>query len=215
MTKMFLILMSFAISSVSYAQKPKDIQLNAPNKTGGKSIMQSLADRHSDREFDSKELSVQEISDLLWAANGVNRPDGRRTAPSAMNKQEVDVYVLLKDGAYLYDAAKHVLKGVATGDHRALIGGGPRGNQPSSTPPVGLVLVSDLSKFGANVGDRAFQMGALDAGIVSQNINLFCSGKGFSTVPRMSMDNDGLKKVLNLSDSQIPMLNNPVGYSKK
>lgn len=209
-----LLTLLLAVTSAAYAQKPKDIQLNTPDKTGGKSIMQTLSDRHSNREFDTKELSLQDISDLLWAANGVNRPDGKRTAPSAMNKQDVDLYVLMKDGAYLYDARTHALKGIATGDHRALISSSP-GSQTSTTPPVGLVLVSDLSKFGSNATERAFQMGALDAGIVSQNINLFCSGKGFSTVPRMSMDNDGLKKVLRLTDSQIPMLNNPVGYPKK
>lgn len=214
MSKFFSLLTLLAITSFAFAQKPNDIQLNAPNKTGGKAIMQAFADRHSDREFDSKELSLQDLSDLLWAANGINRPDGRRTAPSAMNKQDVDIYVLMKDGAYLYDASANKLKGIATGDHRALISN-PRATQASATPPVGLVLVSDLAKFGANLGDRAFQMGALDAGIVSQNINLFCSGKGLSTVPRMSMDNDGLKKVLNLTDSQVPMLNNPVGYPKK
>lgn len=194
------------------AQQPADIKLNTPDKTGGKPFMAALAERHSDREFDSKELSVQDLSDLLWAANGVNRPDGKRTAPSAMNKQEVDVYVLMKGGAYLYDAPTHTLKGIASGDHRALIN--PRATGASATPPVGLVLVSDLSKF-AGHKERALQMGALDAGIVSQNINIFCSAKGFSTVPRMSMDDAGLKKVLKLSDDQALMLNNPVGYPKK
>lgn len=212
MNKFFLFISLISLSALAYAQKPSNIQLKAPNKTGGKTIMQTLADRHSERVFDAKELSLQDLSDLLWAANGVNRQDGKRTAPSAMNKQDVDVYVLMKDGAYLYDAAKHELVGIATGDHRALIN--PRAKNAEDVPPVGLVLVSDLSKFSGH-GDRGFQMGALDAGIVSQNINLFCAGKGFSTVPRMSMDNDGLKKVLNLKDDQIPMLNNPVGYPKK
>lgn len=208
-----LLLLPFFFSVVAFAQKPNDLKLNAPNKTGGKPIMETLAARHSDREFDSKELSLQDLSDLLWAANGINRPDGRRTAPSAMNKQDVDVYVLLKNGAYLYDATTNTLKGIANGDHRALINPRPKGD--SGTPPVGLVLVSDISKF-AGFGEKpAFQMAALDAGIVSQNINLFCSGKGFVTVPRMSMDNDGLKKVLNLTDDQIPMLNNPVGFPQK
>ncbi len=213
MNKILLFVSFLFVGLFVNAQKPKDLKLNAPDKTGGKTIMAALADRHSDREFDAKELSLQDLSDLLWAANGVNRPDGKRTAPSAMNRQDVDIYVLTKDGAYLYDATEHLLKGIAEGDHRALIN--PRAQTASAVPPVGLVLVSDLSKFGANVSDRAFQMGALDAGIVSQNINLFCSGKGFSTVPRMSMDEAGLKKVLNLTDSQIPMLNNPVGYPKK
>ncbi|MDD2437017.1 MAG: SagB/ThcOx family dehydrogenase [Massilibacteroides sp.] len=213
MNKFFVFVSFLLIGLLVNAQKPKDLKLNAPDKTGGKPIMEALAVRHSDREFDAKELSLQDISDLLWAANGINRPEGKRTAPSAMNKQDVEIYVLMKDGVYLYDALSHSLNGIVSGDHRSLIN--PRAQSTSATPPVGLVLVSDLSKFGSNVGDRAFQMGALDAGIVSQNINLFCAGKGFSTVPRMSMDNEGLKKLLNLKDAQIPMLNNPVGYPKK
>lgn len=210
--KKMLFLLPFLFAFVAYAQKPTDLKLNAPTKTGGKPVMEAFADRHSDREFDSKELSLQDLSDLLWAANGVNRPDGKRTAPSAMNKQDVDVYVLLKGGVYCYDAPTHTLKGIAGGDHRGLID--PRATATSAKPPVGLVLVSDISKF-AGHNEKALQMGALDAGIVSQNINIFCAGKGLSTVPRMSMDEDGLKKVLNLTADQALMLNNPVGYPKK
>ena len=85
--------------------------------------MKALADRHSEREFANKKLSLQDLSDLMWAAIGINREDGKRTAASALNKQDVDVYVLMEEGAYLYDPKAHQLNPVAEGDHRPLIGG--------------------------------------------------------------------------------------------
>ena len=182
------------------AQSLKAIKLNAPDKTRGASVMKALADRHSEREFANKKLSQQDLSDLIWAAIGINREDGKRTAASALNKQDIDVYVLMEEGAYLYDPKAHQLNPVVEGDHRPLIGG----KQTSvNSAPVCLLMVSDISKFG-NV----------DAGLVSQNIALFCSGCGLVTVPRGSMEADALKKVLKLSDSQIPMINHPVGYAK-
>ena len=118
----------------------------------------------------------------------------------------------MEEGAYLYDPKAHQLNPVAEGDHRPLIGG----KQTSvNSAPVCLLMVSDISKFG-NVGTPQMRerFGALDAGLVSQNIALFCSGCGLVTVPRGSMEADALKKVLKLSDSQIPMINHPVGYAK-
>ena len=174
--------------------------------------MTAVSDRHSDREFSTRELSLQDLSDLLWAANGVNRPgDGKRTAPSALNKQDVDIYVFLAKGVYLYDASKHVLKLVAEGDHRAVVAGR---QDFVKQAPVSLVYVSDLSRVGMGLDEQVKLMGAMDAGIVSQNVNLFCAGVGLSTVPRASMDQEALRKLLKLSDTQVPMMNNPVGYSK-
>ena len=193
-----------------HAQEVKEIKLNAPDKNRGTSVMKALSDRHSVREWATKELNPQDLSDLLWAANGVNRPDGKRTAPSALNKQDIDVYVFTKEGAYLYDAPNHSLKPVAKGDHRAAVAGG---QDFVKTAPVSLVLISDLSRFG-NVTDQNKLMGAVDAGIVCQNINLFCSAAGLSTVPRATMDKAALKSILKLSDSQLPIMNNPVGYPK-
>ena len=172
--------------------------------------MKAFSDRHSDREYAAKEISMQDLSDLLWAANGINRTDGKRTAPSALNKQDIDVYVILKDGAYLYDAQAHALNPIAKGDHRAAVGGG---QDFVKDAPVCLVLVSDLSRFG-KISDQTKLMAAMDAGIVSQNINLCCAGIGLSTVPRASMDQSALKKILKLSDSQVLLMNNPVGYPK-
>ncbi len=194
------------------AQRLETIQLNAPNKDRGSSVMKALADRHSDREFANRELSHQDLSDLLWAAVGVNRPDGKRTAATALNKQDVDVYVIMKKGAYRYDAQGHRLLPVAEGDHRALVAG-PQSFVMSA--PISLLVVTDYSKFGSggNV-ERNKMMGIFDTGLVSQNIALFCSGCGLATVPRATMDTEGLKKVLKLSDTQIPVINNPVGYPK-
>lgn len=198
--------------SIMNAQNLKEIRLNAPDMTRGVNVMKAFANRHSDREFARKELSIQDISDLLWAANGINRPsEGMRTAPSALNKQDIDTYLFTKEGAYLYDAQQHVLKPVTEGDHRALVAGG---QDFVKTAPVCLVYVSDLSRFGMGASEQVKLMGAMDAGIVSQNVNLFCAGAGLSTVPRATMDKEGLKRILKLSDSQVPMMNNPVGYPK-
>jgi SagB-type dehydrogenase family enzyme len=194
------------------AQYLKPIKLNAPNKERGSSIMKALSERHSEREFSTEKLSLQDLSDLLWAANGINRPDGRRTAATARNNQDIDLYAIMEEGAYIYDAKAHELKPVTKGDHRPLIAD----RQASiKDAPVSLLIVSDLSRFTGVDLERQKQWGALDAGIVSQNIMLFASGCGFVTVPRAFMQKEELKKVLKLSETQEPMLNNPVGYPKK
>ena len=184
MRKISIILTALLFISVMNAQDLKVIKLNAPDKARGTAVMKAFSDRHSDREYAAKELSAQDLSDLLWAANGINRTDGKRTAPSALNKQDIDVYVVMKDGAYLYDAKAHALNPIAKGDHRAAVGGGQD-------------FVKDAPVC-----------------IVSQNINLCCAGIGLSTVPRASMDQAALKKILKLTDSQVLMMNNPVGYPK-
>ena len=206
-----LMVATLLFATNTQAQSLTSIKLNAPNKDRGANIMKALADRHSTREFSTKELSLQDLSDLLWAANGVNRTDGRRTAATAMNRQDIDVYVVMEKGAYLYDAKAHELKPVAEGDHRALIADM---QAPIKEAPISLLIVSDIARFTNLDVETQKQWGALDAGIVSQNIMLFASACGLVTVPRAFMKKEELKKVLKLSDTQIPMLNNPVGYPK-
>ena len=216
------------------------IKLNEPNKTRGLPVMEALSVRASVREWSEKELGLQDLSDLLWAANGINRPDKRRTAASAMNAQDVDVYVFRKDGVYLYDAGNHALVPVVEGDQRSQIagmpGGGPGGPGgtgrsgapapppgaqpgrgpmgPPSTPPVQLILVSDISRFRAGSTELKLEWGAIDTGLVSQNIALFCAGTGLGTRPRASISKDRLKVLLKLKDTQYPLLEHPVGYKK-
>ncbi|MBO5243893.1 MAG: SagB/ThcOx family dehydrogenase [Muribaculaceae bacterium] len=175
-------------------------------------VSEALKVRHSERSFDaSKPLSEQQISNLLWAAAGINRPEsGKRTNPTALNAQEIDVYVFTPDGVSLYEPKSHSLKSVVSGDHRALIA---VSQEFVMDAPVVLLLVADTGRFEIP-SKAATLMSMADAGIASENINLFCAANGLATVPRASMDADGLRKLLNLSETQIPALNNPVGYSK-
>lgn len=206
------LLLVYVVLSVAVFAADKVIKLPQPNLNRAGSVMKALSERHSTREFAQKALSLADLSDLLWAANGINRKDlGKRTAPSALNKQDVDVYVVLPEGSYLYDAKSHVLNLVAEGDHRDAVAGG---QAFVKSAPVSLVLISDLSRFGDAKNERTRLMGAMDAGIVSQNISIFCSAAKLATVPRASMDSEQLKKVLKLKDTQIPMMNHPVGYFK-
>ena len=211
MRKVQLLLLCLFVSVATFAAD-KVIRLPKPNLNRNSEVMEAFANRHSTREYAAKALTLTDLSDLLWAANGINRPEeGKRTAPSAMNKQDVDVYVVLPEGTYLYDAKAHQLNLVAEGDHRGAVAGG---QAFVKSAPVSLLLVSDLSRLGDAKNTHTQLMGAVDAGIVSQNISLFCSAAKLATVPRASMDTAKLKSVLKLTDTQLPLMNHPVGYHK-
>ncbi len=211
MKRVQLLLVCLVLSAAAFAAD-KVIKLPQPNLNRTGTVMKALSERHSTREFASKTLNLTDLSDLLWAANGVNRKDsGKRTAPSALNKQDVDVYVVLPEGSYLYDAKNHQLNLIVEGDYRGAVAGG---QAFVKSAPVSLVLISNLSRFGDTKNAPTQLMGAMDAGIVSQNISIFCSAANLATVPRASMDNNQLKKVLKLKDTQVPMMNHPVGYFK-
>jgi SagB-type dehydrogenase family enzyme len=173
--------------------------------------MKTLSLRASVREWSDEELSLQDLSDLLWAANGVNRPEKKmRTAPSPGNAQDIDVYVLMKEGAYLYDAFENMLKPIANGDFRQL-----RGEQFAVSEPISLLLVSEITRF--RMGDQELRLhwAAITAGIVSQNISLFCAATGLGTVPRAGFDKEKVRDILKLKDTQYPILNHPVGHLVK
>lgn len=204
-----LIVLTCAIAA---AQDLSPIKLPAPQLDGGKPLMQALKARQSAREYSGEKLSPQVLSNLLWAAWGINRPDGHRTAPSASNKQEIDVYVTLPDGAYLYDAKAHVLTPVASGDLRPATG-----TQPfPATAALNLVYVADVSKVARPATDpqQAMNIGA-DAGYISANAYLFCASEGLATVVRASVDKAALAKALKLRDTQLIVLAQSVGYPKK
>ena len=189
------IVLAFLLCSALGAQAAQaPITLPAPDKTRGSSIMQALAQRKSTREFAPEALTRQDLADLLWAANGVNRLDGKRTAPSALNRQDIEVYAAFADGAYRYDAPSHMLMPVTAEDIR-----------PVKEAPVVLLLVAKE--------DTAYA--PIDAGIVSQNIYLFCAGVGLATVTRGSMDAEALAQALKLGKGQKVILNQPVGYFKQ
>ncbi len=200
------------ICSVTIAQDIKPIKLLAVQMEGGKPLMQALKDRKTIREFSSKELPLQVISDMLWAAYGINRPDsGHRTAPSAMNMQEIDIYVAKADGLYLFDAKENMLIPVLTEDIRALTG-----KQPFvKDVPINLIYVADLSKMSRlSAGDIDFYS-ATDTGFISENVYLFCASVGLATVVRGSIDKLALAKAMKLRPDQKIIFAQTIGYPKK
>lgn len=208
MKKIFLSAAITLLASTCIAQTT----LPAPNKTKRTAtVMEALSTRHSVREYSSKELTTQELSDLLWAATGVNRPDGHITAPTAMNKQEIRLFVFTAKNVCEYLPQTNQLVEKAQGDHRGIVAGQ---QAFAKTAPVVLVMVADLDKFGSNA-DHAKLMAAVDTGIMSENINLYCAAAGLATVPRGTMDQAAIQKLLNLNANQIPLINNPVGYPAK
>ena len=185
-----------------------DINLPQPVTRGGKALMQALSERRSARDFTARELSPQTLSSLLWSANGVNRPDGRRTAPTGLNVQDTDVYVMLASGVYRYDAKLNVLTLVNPGDHRVAAG-----KQPfAQMAPVNLFYVHDRSR-GMKADEANTQRYAgIHAGAIMQNVYLFCAKEGLATVARANLDYDACAKALRLGDGQRVVLAQSVGY---
>lgn len=182
--------------------KAQNISLPQPQTTGGKPLMEALNDRQTTREFSDKELDTQTLSDLLWAAYGFNRDD-KRTAPSANNRQEFILYVVLKSGVYVYDSKANELILKAEGDFRSATG-----KQDFVTvAPLNLVFVADLTKNSA-------EGAAIDAGYISQNVYLYCASAGLGTVVRGWFDKAEVQAALQLSETEEPILTQTVGYKK-
>ena len=190
----------------------KPIQLPKPQLDIGRPLMQVLKDRSSSRSFSTENLPVQVLSNLLWAAFGVNRPDaGKHTAPSARNWQEIDIYVAMADGLYLYDAKNHMLQPVILGDIRAMAGT----QDFVKDAPVNLIYVADFSKTGNATKDDKVMYSAADTGFISQNVYLLCSSEGLATVVRGSINREALAKAMKLRPDQKIILAQTIGYTKK
>jgi len=194
-----------------FGQELKQVQLLEPQMDKGGALMQVLNSRSSSREFSTDKLPMQELSNMLWAAFGVNRPNGKRTAPSAMNWQEIDIYVATASGLYLYDAKAHALEPVLGDDIRALTGKHPFVQEA----PVNLVYVANYSRMGkAKEEDKAFYS-ATDTGFISQNVYLYCASEGLATVVRGLVDRTNLAKVMKLGPDQRVVFAQSVGYPNK
>ncbi len=193
--------------------KAQDIQLPLPARKGGKPLMEALNNRGSSREFSEEELTPQQLSDLLWAAWGINREaDGKRTAPSSHNNQEMDVYVTLKSGLYLYDAKGNVLIQIHDRDIRALTG-----TQPfPAAAPVNLVYVADLAKRGLQEGQMITDTDLLSSwantGFMAQNVYLWCASEGLACVVRAMVLRDKLAQEMELMPLQRIVLAQSVGF---
>ena len=197
-------------TGAALAQDLKPVVLPAPQTEGGRPLMQVLKERKTSREFASDKLPPQILSNLLWAAFGINRPEGKRTAPSAMNWQEIDIYVATADGLFTYDAKANRLEPVLAQDVRAATG-----TQPFvASAPLDLVYVADLAKTGGAGGETELYTSA-DVGFIAQNVYLFCASEGLATVVRGSVNRAALAKVMRLRPEQKIVLAQTVGYPKK
>ena len=190
----------------------QDINLPEPDKKGGKPLMQALNERQSVRSFTDENLTQQQLSDLLWAAFGINRPDDKkRTAPSAMDYQEIDIYVALQNGTYLYNAETHTLKFINNKDIRSLTGTQSFINNAA----VNLVYVADMSKMGKREGvainDSDLLVPYADAGFVAQNVYLYCASANLGCVVRGLIPKETLAAELGLRSNQIIILAQTVG----
>jgi len=194
------------------AEDLQTIVLPAPQTEGGKPLMQALKLRQTTREFSNQKLPLDVLSNLLWAAWGINRPDsGKRTAPSASNHEEIDIYVATADGLYLYEAKGHRLQQVLTADIRAKTGT----QSFVRTVPVDLVYVADFAKMGSeSLEDKVFYS-ACDTGFIGQNVYLFSASEGLATVVRGSIDRSALAKAMKLRPEQRVTLAQSIGYPAK
>jgi nitroreductase len=204
----FLALILFGGAAV--AQDLKPIALPTPQTNGGKPLMEALALRATSRAFASDDLPAQTLSNLMWAAWGINRPkEGKRTAPSASNWQETDIYVVMSSGTYVCDALANTLKPVVSGDYRALTG-----KQPFvKDAPVTLVFVADATRMKA--GDLSEPIKWADTAFISQNVYLFAASEGLATGVRANIDRPALAKALRLNADQSITLAQRIGFPKQ
>jgi SagB-type dehydrogenase family enzyme len=197
--------------NITMAQEQKSIQLSKP-QIAGNPLMEVLAKRSSSREFSSEPLPENILSNMLWAASGINRPDsGKRTAPSASNRQEIDIYVATPNGLYLYDAKSHTLKMIVAEDLRGLTGKQDYVREAA----VNLIYVADYSRM-SSASDQIKELyAAADTGFISENVYLYCASAGLATVVRAFIDKPMLSKAMKLRADQKIILAQSVGYPKR
>jgi SagB-type dehydrogenase family enzyme len=205
-------ILSFILSAMLMnfnVETGETIPLPEPQKTGGMPLFEALDARQSKRNFSQEPLSLQDLSTLLWAAYGINREDGRRTAPSARNWQQFDIYLIMADGWYVYDHLQHAIIKKGEEDLREHAGS----QDFIKTAPLNLIFVSDHDRItGASREKQEFNS-ATDVGYISQNVYLFCASQGLATVVRGLLDRDKLHQLLQLRPSQYVILGQTVGYT--
>jgi SagB-type dehydrogenase family enzyme len=212
MRAIMLLPLLLALANTAYTQESPSIKLPPVNIPKDKPFSDAMWNRHSSREFSEMQLSIQDLSNVLWCANGINRPDdGHRTAPSARNAQDIDIFAVMKDGVYLYDATKNELLPVTLGDYRKDAGS----QDYVATAPLNLVFVSDLTKLTFS-DDKQLKLltAAIDAGHCSQNVYLYGAVADLGVVVRLSFDKIKLAEILKLKPEQEIMIAQTVGYPK-
>jgi SagB-type dehydrogenase family enzyme len=185
---------------LSGSEPLEPIHLPPPEASGGMPLMQALNNRMSTKEFTTQAIPRDQISNLLWAAFGINRPEsGKRTVATAVNCQDIEVYVVLEKAAYVYQAKEHRLIPVVNRDVRFLAA--TQGY--AKVAPINLVYVSDYSKMADGFKDKKPIYAAFHTGSIRQNVYLYCASAGLGAVVRDSVDRAGLRDVLNLREDQV------------
>ncbi len=202
MKKLFVCLgvitgLMFASGSAFSKVVMDDIKLPEPSVTGGMSLMEALKNRHSSTKFSKDEIPLQTLSELLWAADGENRPDGKRTAPSALNSQVITIYAALKDGIYKYNPQMHTLEAFSKEDIRPIIG---------SKAPVILLYVANLSR-------QSKYLAAVDCGFIGQNVYLYSAANNLNTVFLYGVNSSALNYKLQFKLGEEVLFAQLVGYS--
>jgi len=205
MKRNFLLIMALFFC---FSMQAQEMKLVPPQTTGGMSLMEALAHRKTDRDFTQGELSPQQLSNLLWAASGVNRPDGRRTAPTARNAQEIEIYVLTNEGAYLYLPKEHALQLIAEGDHRKE----GASQEHFQACPLMLIFVANYDKMDGFSQEAREMYGGTDTGYISQNVYLYCAAEGLATCALGSIHRDKLQALLKFNGKAI--LGQSVGVAR-
>ena len=203
-------LVAAVIGATAPPAVPQEIVLPAPDTTGGMSLNEALSRRRSVRGFEAKPLSQQQLGQLLWAAQGITEPaTGHRTAPSAMAKYPLTVYVCTADGVFTYEPNGHKLLRVSTQDRRADVTQSPRGGQPA---PVSIVFTGQPGKFETRSPDRAAAFVYLEVGHAAENLALEATTLGLATVTQGGIDAAKVSEALNLSEGTLVVYTMPVGY---
>ena len=197
--------------NISLAEAQKPIELLKPQMGSGNPLMQLLWKRVSSREFSPEPLPVEVLSNMLWAAFGINRPDGKRTAPTARNRQEIDIYVATVRGLYLYDAKTNLLNPILAEDIRGMTGRQPFVKEAA----VNLIYAADYSKMGTATNEVKDLYSAAATGFISENVYLYCASEGLGTVVRANIDRPALANAMKLRPDQKIILAQSVGYPKK
>lgn len=210
LTKLALGMMGALRPKPAVGDSANSIALPPPVTEGGLPLMEALAHRHSSREFATEALAPPMLSNLLWAAHGINRSDGGRTAPSALNVQEIDVFVALATGAYRYDAAAHQLQRVAASDLRSVTGY----QDFVDEAPLDLVYVADHARMRMVPVAQRESYASVAAGAIAQNVYLFAAGNGLATVIRAWIDRAAIADALGLTHDQQVLLAQTVGYPR-
>jgi len=211
MKNLLIIIISFIISSVAVSQELHPIKLLPPQTEKGKTLMKALEERCSTREYSDRAMSLQDISNVLWAANGINRvKEMKHTAPTAVNWQEIDIYVVLGKGIYRYDPHDSTLYPVVKGDLREQAGT----QDYVKTAPLNLIYVADYAKMKSAEEAKKESYASADAAFIAENVYLVCAAFDMGCVVRASVDKEKLSVTMKLRPEQKIVLGQTVGFLK-